>query len=350
MHDAKKILKEFKARNTQWSSYSRFLELEESELKPFFNLARNNSYQNFGNILKIYIPNKNFPSISVTGSSCALECEHCNTKYLDSMQPILNNVELETFLLDLADKGAVGVLLSGGCDSEGSVPLLNFLDTIKKVKNQTNLIINTHTGLLNKKTAKKLKEAKIDIVSFDINIDQEIIRDIYHLDKDLNDYKNALNLLKNEGLNIVPHLCIGLHYGKLHKELESLKIIKELDLNPSLIVLIALIPPKEKDNFTRPKPIDIAKICALVRFIFPETEISLGCMRPRADVKVEIEKLAIQAGINRIEIPSTHTIKWLKKVNPEISLRYFSACCAIPNELENLAKSKDSDIKRYLKI
>jgi uncharacterized radical SAM superfamily protein len=152
-------------------------------------------------------------------------------------------------------------------------------------------------------------------------------------------------------LNIVPHICIGLYYGEIHKELDSIKFILDSGINPSLIVLIALIPPKKsKTKFKTPKPIDIAKIITIVRILFPHTEISLGCMRPRGSIKVDIEKYAIKGGINRIEIPSIKTLKWLKKENPNIKLKFYSACCAIPQEHENLAKSKDSDIKRYLNI
>ncbi len=351
MDDAKKLLEKFKSRNAYWSDYSRFLELEESELEPFLELAQEISHQNFENTLKIYIPNKRFPAISVTGNYCALECEHCNKKYLNGMKHILNNADLEEYLFNLAENGGVGVLLSGGCDSNGSVPLLNFLDTIKKVKNQTKLIINTHTGLLNKRTAKKLAEAKVDIVSFDINMDEDVIKNIYHLDKDLSDYKNAVNLLKSYDLNIVPHLCVGLYYGKLHKELESIKFIKESDINPSLIIIIVLIPPKNAEKkFQSPKPVDIAKVIMLIRYIFPNTEISLGCMRPRGKMKIEIEINAFKAGINRIELPSPTSLKLIKDINPEIKFKFISACCAIPEKFENFAESKESDIKRYQTI
>jgi uncharacterized radical SAM superfamily protein len=118
-----------------------------------------------------------------------------------------------------------------------------------------------------------------------------------------------------------------------------------------LIVAIVLIPPKNsKLKFETPKPEDIAKIIALLRFVFPKSEISLGCMRPRGRIKIEVEKYAIKAGITRIEIPSRETLRWLKNHNQEIQFSFFSACCAIPKKFELLAKSKQLDIKRYLKL
>ncbi len=351
MNNIKSLLEHIKKGKANWLDFENFLDLPNEHLEPFLEHARNLTQEKFHNNLKIYIPNKKFPAISITGNECALECSHCDKKYLKGMKPILNNEDLEDFLINLSKKGGKGALLSGGCEPDGSVPLINHLDTVKKIKEKTNLIINTHTGLLNEATAKKLAEAKVDIVSFDINIDNDIIREIYHLEKDISDYEKAVSLLKKYGLNIVPHICIGLYYGKLHKELESIKFIKEMGINPSLIVLIALIPPKNSENlFKRPHPEDIAKVIATIRFVFPQTEISLGCMRPRGDIKSDVEKYAIKAGITRIEIPSKSTIKWLKQVNPDVNLKFFSACCAIPREFDNFTECKDSEIKGYLNI
>ena len=345
------LLEKIKARSISWPDFSAFLALDSEDLIELLNFTQEITRKNFNNILKVYIPTMRFPAISITGSECALKCEHCNKKYLKGMKQIQDIKELERFLIQLSKKNGVGALISGGSTVDGSVPLLKFLDTIKKVKRETDLIINTHTGLLNEETAKNLADADVDIVSFDINMDEEVVRNIYHLDIELVEYKRAIDLLKKYKLNIVPHICIGLHYGKLKKELESIKFIEESKINPSLIVVIVLIPPKDsKIKFELPKPEDIAKVIAVIRVAFPKTEISLGCMRPRGKIKTEIEKAAIKAGITRIEIPSKETLTWLKNYNSKIQFKFFSACCAIPNKFEELAESKKSDIKRYSNI
>jgi uncharacterized radical SAM superfamily protein len=345
------LLNRIKSGSASWLDFSTLLYLESKEFDKIFKIAQEITCKNFGNVLKIYTPTKRFPAISITGSECALNCEHCNKKYLKGMEQIQKTKDLEQFLIELSKRNGVGALISGGSELDGSVPLFGFLDTIKKVKKETNLIINVHTGLLNEETAKKLAEANVDIISFDINMDEEVVRNIYHLDTELSDYKSAIDLLKKYGLNIVPHICIGLHYGKLNKELESIKFIKEAKINPSLIVIIVLIPPKDsKIRFDQPKSEDIARIITILRLVFPKTEISLGCMRPRGKIKIEIEKAAIKAGISRIEIPSKDTLKWLKNNNSKIQYKFYSACCAIPDKFEKLAESKKSDIKRYTNI
>jgi uncharacterized radical SAM superfamily protein len=351
MIDVGELLNRIKEGNGSWRDYSEFLKLESGYLEPFFKLAQNITKRNFGNVLKIYNPTKKFPAISITGSECALNCEHCNKKYLKGMKQILENRDLEQFLTNLYEENGIGALISGGSDLDGSVPLLGFLDTIKKVKKETNLIINTHTGLLKEETARKLAEANVDIVSFDINMDEDVIRNIYHLDIGLDEYKRAIDLLQKYNLSIVPHVCVGLYYGKLHKELEAIKFIKNTLANPTLIVIIVLTPPKNsKIEFETPQPEVIAKVIALIRFIFPYTEVSLGCMRPRGNIKLEIEKFAIKAGITRIEIPSQDIIKWLREKNSDTQFKFFSACCAIPKKYDKFAESKKSDIKRYINI
>ncbi len=349
MNKVNTLLKKFQNNACSWEDYLKFLELDNNEeLEAFFKFAQELKKVHFGDILKIYIPNKRFPPISITGNKCELHCEHCNEKYLNGMHHIINKVELENYLIQHYKNGGIGALISGGCLLDGSVPLLGFLDALKNVKNKTDLILNIHTGLLNNETAKQLANINADIISFDINMDTEIIKEIYHLNKDINDYKEAIRLLKKNNLNIVPHICVGLYYGELHKELNSIKFIKESKINPSLIVLIVLIPPKEsKKHFKTPNPYDIAKVITIIRTVFPKSEISLGCMRPRDKIRKRIEKFAIKAGITRIELPLRQTYEWVMKKFSRINIEFYSACCAIPQEYEKKAKMSKSEIKKY---
>ncbi len=64
-----------------------------------------------------------FPTISVTGNSCALNCKHCGGKVLETMHPALSPQELIELGAKLKRNGAKGVLVSGGCLPDGSVPL-----------------------------------------------------------------------------------------------------------------------------------------------------------------------------------------------------------------------------------
>ncbi|TXT53527.1 MAG: Biotin synthase [Promethearchaeota archaeon] len=349
MNKTSTLLDKIRDNKASWEDYAKILTLDEESMDSVFELAQEIKTQNLGQTLKIYTPGAKFPAYSVTGEKCALSCEHCNEKYLRGMKSATEPSELKEKLINLSKEGGVGALISGGCTTEGFVPLKDFSGTLSEIKKETDLIINTHTGLLNEETAQKLSDAGVDIVSFDVNMDPEIIHQIYHLEKDLEDYEKAIEILKANNLNIVPHVCIGLYYGELHKELESLKFIKDSRINPSLIVFIALIPPNNSEkSFKTPNPLDIAKIIAIARFAFPSVEISLGCMRPRRKIKMKVEKLAFNAGITRIEIPSKKTLDWIRKSYPNTEFKFFSACCAIPQKFEERAKSSKAKIKKYI--
>jgi uncharacterized radical SAM superfamily protein len=66
--------------------------------------------------------------------------------------------------------------------------------------------------------------------------------------------------------------------------------------------------------------------------------VSLGCIRPRARFREEIEFAALKAGATRMEIPSKNTLKFAE--NMGYTIRTINACCALPKELEKQAIAK----------
>ena len=108
-----------------------------------------------------------FVNISVTGTDCALDCEHCKGGLLGNMIPVKNSKELMTLADCLADKGCGGVLISGGSTKEGDVPLEGFFEGMAYLKSR-GLKVLVHTGLASEDTARKLKEAGIDQALLDI--------------------------------------------------------------------------------------------------------------------------------------------------------------------------------------
>jgi uncharacterized radical SAM superfamily protein len=333
LSDIPELLESIKSGTADWPDYAEFLRLEPEDAVPFFDLAGLLTRQCLPPVLKVFIPGDRFPAVSITGTDCALACEHCNKKYLKGMKAAANAADLEALLLKHADSGGTGALISGGHTVNGAVPLSGFLDSIKNIKRRTNLFINVHTGLLDEQTAQKLADAGVDAVSFDVNMDEEAVRDIYHLHKGLTEYRKAVGFLKKYGLHIVPHVCIGLYYGRLHKELESVRFIRESGIDPSLIVFIALVPPEGRPpggkQFTAPLPLEIAKVIALTRFIFPDREISLGCLRPKEKDRFDIEKNAIRAGANRIVLPSKEILDWVRNEYPKTVIKEYTACCVV---------------------
>lgn len=305
--------------------------------------ARQISWNNFGKRILFYVPsfllykNKHFqstaskfPSISVTGKICTLQCAHCGGKILDTMIPALTPAKLFETCSDLKKRGAVGCLVSGGCLSNGSVPLENFISTIAEIKRRLGLTIVVHTGLINEKTARKLKEAEVDAVSVDILGSNETIKEIYHLDASTIDYEKTLRTLEENGLPFTPHVLIGLHHGELKGEIAALKMIATH--KPSALILIIFFPIRgTKMERVKPPSLDsISEILIQARYMMPSVPIALGCARPKDTYRKEIDVLAVETGVNAIAFPSQSAIKRAETLGLEIS--YSNMCCSQAHE------------------
>jgi uncharacterized radical SAM superfamily protein len=267
-----------------------------------------------------------FPTVSVTGTACALNCRHCGGRVLETMHPANTPEKLFELGAELKQNGASGCLVSGGCLPDGSVPLTPFIPTIKKIKHELGLTVFVHTGIIDAATAAALKNAGVDAALIDIIGSNETIRKVCNLNMTVKDYARSLNALQHAGLNFVPHVIVGLHDGKLKGELDALKMIALC--RPSAIVVIAFMPihGTAMANAKPPTPTDIAKVTATARLMFPETPLVLGCMRPKGKHRAETDVLALKAGVDAIAFPSEEAVKYAEAQGYAFS--FSSYCCA----------------------
>ncbi|MGE5575386.1 MAG: radical SAM protein, partial [Ignavibacteria bacterium] len=251
-----------------------------------------------------------FPTISVTGNSCALNCKHCGGKVLETMHPALSADELFELGTKLKHNNAKGVLVSGGCLPEGSVPVDTFVPILGKFKKVLGFTVFVHTGIIGQETALALKNAGVDAALIDVIGSTQTMERIFNLKVTLKDYTDSLMALQDAGLPLVPHVIVGLNEGNLDGELRALQMIKKV--NPSAIVIIAFMPIQgtEMARVPPPKPIDIAKVIVIARLMFPQTPLVLGCMRPKGKDRNETDLLALKAGVDAIAFPSEAAIDY----------------------------------------
>jgi hypothetical protein len=300
-----------------------------ANLAELFEQAQTLTEEAFNRRITIFNPGNEFPSVSVTGLRCKLNCRHCGGQFLKVMQQIQSPQELITFCGELDRRKAVGCLISGGCDETGGVPLTPFLPALSHIKNSTDLFLNVHTGFLTDSQAAELFQTGIDCASVDVVGDDSTIQLVYGLkQRTTKDYTATLAALEKYGIATAPHICVGLRNGELVSELNALQLIKS-SIKPKLLVIIALMPTKDTSmgNSQPPKPYDIARICAIARLLFPQTELALGCMRPRGSIRRQTEQLAIKAGITRLVQPTQATLRFLERKGYTIIKR--NACCVI---------------------
>jgi len=267
-----------------------------------------------------------FPTISVTGNVCSLNCKHCGGKVLETMAPAISPEELFDLGAKLKKNGAKGVLVSGGCLPDGSVPLDNFVPSLGKLKDMLGLTVFVHTGIIGQATALALKEAGVDAALIDVIGSDQTVAEIYNLKVTVQDYADSLIALEDARLPFVPHVIVGLNQGKLDGELKALQIIQKV--KPSALVIIAFMPIHGTAMATvaPPKPEDTAKVATLARVMFSETPLVLGCMRPKGKNRSETDVLALKAGVDAIAFPSEAAIEYAK--NEGYKTAFSSYCCA----------------------
>src|SRR3990172_208693 len=159
--------------------------------KEVLNLLNSGTFKPRNQEIRFYAPSftyyktkhlcsstKDFPTISVTGNTCALNCKHCGGRVLETMNPALSPDELFDLGTELKHNGAKGVLVSGGCLPDGSVPLDEFVPVLWRFKQELGLTVFVHTGIIKQETAVALKKAGVDAALIDVMGSAETVRKI----------------------------------------------------------------------------------------------------------------------------------------------------------------------------
>ncbi len=269
---------------------------------------------------------KAFLTLSVTGSACGLMCDHCGTKVLDGMIPVKSPARFAKVGADLVSGGAQGVLVSGGCLDDGSVPLDRFLDDIARLKEE-GLTVLVHTGIVRPAVARGLKQAGVDQILLDIIGDDDTIREVYHLQRTTEDYRQALAVLREEGLAAVPHVVVGLHYGQVRGEYRALEMICEEGAAQLVIVVLQPIPGTVMAGLPSVDAADVGRVLAAARLMMPEIPISLGCAKPPGPAKKLMEQYAVDVGVQSIAYPLPATVRYAEEQGYDI--RYHEQCCSV---------------------
>ncbi len=270
-----------------------------------------------------------FVSISVTGTACALACEHCRSQVLRGMGDLTRQPgdSLYDLCARAAERGARGVLISGGCDSLGRVPLLKHIPDMARARRELGLKLRVHPGLPDEATCEALGEVGLDGAMVDIIGHRDTIREVYHLDAEPEDYERVLANLHRYHVPAVPHIVLGLHFGRMLGERRALEFITRHP--PKLLVLVVLMPlsgtPMAK---VEPPPLpEIGAFFQEARAALPGTPVMLGCARPMGAIKAQIDRLAIDAGFNGIAYPAEGIVEYAKsrRLEPE----FVNACCGV---------------------
>lgn len=269
-----------------------------------------------------------FVSISVTGTACALACEHCKTHVLEGMAALPRfDGSLFDLCCELAERGARGVLVSGGCDRRGRVPLLSHIPDLIRVRRELGFTIRVHPGLPDEETVAGLAEADVEGAMVDIIGDDATIHQVYHLDATTAEYEAVLERLERYGVPAVPHIILGLHFGQMRGERAALDMIVRHARKFLVLVILLPLTGTPMVGVTPPPVTEIADFFALARQALPNTPVMLGCARPLGKIKIEIDRAAVDAGLNGIAYPAEGIVAYARERG--LQPKFVDACCGV---------------------
>jgi uncharacterized radical SAM superfamily protein len=269
-----------------------------------------------------------YPGISITGNGCSLQCDHCKGRILETMISATSPDLLVATCVRLAEKGNHGILISGGCDEAGCLPWGEFIPAIEKIKRETGLYISIHSGLMDDETALSLRRAGVDQALIDVIGDDETYRKICHVPFGISRIETSLKAAEEATLPVIPHVVCGLYYGGIRGERKAVEMISRFRVKQVVVVSLMRIPGTPLWEVEEPTSEDVAGIIAEARFKVPEAKISLGCARQRGNSRLEL--LAIDAGVNKMALPSEEAVRKARDYGLEV--RYQRTCCSVSED------------------
>lgn len=252
-------------------------------------------------------------TISLTGPHCALNCAHCGGEYLRPMMPIWS-AEVQ---------GATSCLISGGCDPSGKVPVTRGLEKIRALRKGR--VMNWHVGLIEREEAEAIAPY-VDVISFDFVGDDETIREVYGLERPVEEYVKTYDLLRGY-FPLIPHITVGLKGGEIVGEYRALEILERLGVEGLILIVFT---PTSGTRYADREPPELKGVIDLIaeaRLRFPAVPLYLGCMRPRGEYRHLLDPWALRAGVNGIVSPASEAVVLAEELGLEIARR--KECCAV---------------------
>lgn len=292
-----------------------------------------------------------WPAVSITGGECKLACDHCKAKILEPMIPARTPEALWQVVNDQIDQGAQGMLLTGGSNHRDEVEYDEFYPTIRRIKDTFPAFkIAMHTALVDRDIALRMEASGIDVAMMDVIGAQDTVAQVYHLKRSVDDFERSLEHLTQTALKVVPHIVIGLHYGRLLGEWNALEMIQRHQ--PDALVLVVVMPfyaPASRP-FVTPDPHQVGRFFMDARAALPDIPLLLGCARPPGRAKMQIDAYAVMAGLNGIAHPADGMVELATRLEREV--RVTPTCCSIAMGDEVLALGEDQgleiDIRRII--
>lgn len=284
------------------------MEALENNLREGWQIRR----KNFADEIFCAYPRKT-RAVSVTGTQCDLHCSHCGGHYLKGMTPLTE--------VGIREHDASSLLISGGCDFSGKVPVAQHIKKLAELKQ--NKRFNLHVGLVSTKDIAAIAEVA-DKVSFDFIGDNETIQEVLGLNQSVEEYAACYRNLR-QSCSVIPHICIGLRGGRISGEYRALELLKEIGVEGLTFIVFTPTPGTQFAAKQPPEIHEVLDVLLKARKEFPTVPLSLGCMRPGGRYRAMLDPLAVRMGINSIVNPVPEAVRMAEHLGLSVVKR--EECC-----------------------
>ena len=269
-----------------------------------------------------------FPSFSITAGACGLNCDHCRAEILKPMIAATSPAMLDRKVRHLvATQNLQGFLLSGGSNRRNEIPYERFYPVVERLKRDfPQLNIAIHTALTDEAGARAMEAAGVDTAMMDVIGAAETIRDVYHLDRPVEDFESTLAALCSTSMNVSPHIVIGLHYGRILGEQNALDIVSRHAVHA--LVLVVVMPfYAQPGMYEVPDAHQVGRVFGEARRRLPDRQVLLGCARPPGLHKRLVDAYAVMAGLDGIAFPADGVVAVAQATGRPFHQEH--ACCSI---------------------
>ncbi len=269
-----------------------------------------------------------FPSFSITAGACGLNCDHCRAEILKPMLAATSPAMLDQKVRHLvATQDLQGFLLSGGSNRRNEIPYERYYPVVERLKRDfPQMSIAIHTALTDEAGARAMEAAGVDTAMMDVIGAEETIREVYHLDRPVEDFEATLAALCTTSMKVSPHIVVGLHYGRIVGEPTALDIVSRHAVEA--LVLVVVMPFYAKPGlFAVPDTADVGRIFGEARRRLPDRQVLLGCARPPGLHKRAVDAYAVMAGLDGIAFPADGVVGVARAVGRPFHQEH--ACCSI---------------------
>jgi len=267
-----------------------------------------------------------FVAVSLKGVHCQLHCDHCGTHMLTA----LYRAESPDAFLELCEtlhtKGCRGMLLTGGCDRDGTIPLPAFVEAARAVRERFGFRYAVHTKLVTPEFARAAAAIGTELLMSDVVGEDQSIQEIYHLTgRTVKDVETSLDCAESHGLALAPHILIGIARGKVEGEFRALELLRGRRV--AVLCLVVLTPlrstPLAGTKVDVPR---VLEVLTAAREVFADTPITLGCAKTGGETQRQLEEHALALGFDAIAYPSEGIVEKARAMGRPV--RFIEACCS----------------------